>query len=48
MDINKEIKLIQEEFNDVKDPHLIKAFINILEYRKKKNYLNLTSNSIKA
>lgn len=35
MDIKADIKWIQKELKDVKDPTLIEAFKNLLEYRKK-------------
>ena len=35
MDIKADIKWIQKELKDVKDPTLIEAFKNLLKYRKK-------------
>lgn len=34
MDLQAEIKWIQKELKDVKDPMLIEAFKNLLQYRK--------------
>lgn len=36
MDIEADIKWIRAELMNVKDPHLIEAFKNLLKYRKKK------------
>ncbi len=35
MDLKADIKWIQKELKDVKDPTLIEAFKNLLQYRKK-------------
>lgn len=35
MDIQADLKWIQQELKDVKDPTLIQAFKNMLKYRKK-------------
>lgn len=35
MDIQADIKWIQNELNKVKDPHLIEVFKRLLEFRKK-------------
>ena len=35
MDIKADIKWIREELKEVKDPTLIEAFKNLLQYRKK-------------
>lgn len=35
MDLQGDIKWIQNELNDVKDPMLIEAFKNLLKYRRK-------------
>ena len=35
MDLRADIKWIQEELNDVKDPSLIEVFKQLLQYRKK-------------
>jgi hypothetical protein len=35
MDVQADIKWIQQELNNVKDPMLIEAFKNLLKYRKK-------------
>lgn len=36
MDIEADIKWIRAELMNVKDPHLIEVFKNLLKYRKKK------------
>ena len=35
MDLNADIKWIRKELKEVKDPTLIEAFKNLLQYRKK-------------
>tara|TARA_R110001592_G_scaffold363212_1_gene681394 strand:+ start:1791 stop:2042 length:252 start_codon:yes stop_codon:yes gene_type:complete len=37
MNLQADIKWIQEELTNVKDPNLIEAFKNMLKYRKTKN-----------
>ena len=42
MDIQEDISWIRSELKNVRDPHLIEAFKNLLKYRKTKSSVRLT------